>query len=115
MPKERLVTLREYVQEALKNAVYEKDTEVDAVAAWIPDLPGCFVQGRTFEEAREDLIDAIELWVMSALMDGDEIPVINGCRLAVTAQRGKASGAVKRKAHARAKARTHSQTASVGF
>jgi len=69
----------------------------------------------TFEEAREDLIDAIELWVMSALMDGDEIPVINGCRLAVTAQRRKASGAVKRKAHARAEARTHSQTASVGF
>jgi hypothetical protein len=25
---------------------------------------------------------------MSALMDGEEIPVINGCRLAVTAQRG---------------------------
>jgi predicted RNase H-like HicB family nuclease len=115
MPKERLVTLREYVQEALKNAVYEKDTEVDAVAAWIPDLPGCFAQGRNFEEAREDLIDAIELWVMLALMDGDEIPVINGCRLAVTAQRRKASGAVKRKAHARAEARTHSQTASVGF
>jgi predicted RNase H-like HicB family nuclease len=43
------------------------------------------VQGRTFEEAREDLIDAIELWVMSALMDGDEIPVINGCRLAPSA------------------------------
>ena len=115
MPKERLVTLREYVQEALKNAVYEKDTEVDAVAAWIPDLPGCFVQGRTFEEAREDLIDAIELWVMSALMDGDEIPAINGCRLAVAAQRRKASGSVKGKANARVTARTHSQTASAGF
>ena len=115
MPKERLVTLREYVQEALKNAVYEKGEVLDVIIAEVPDLPGCFVQGRTFEEAREDLIDAIELWVMSALMDGDEIPVINGCRLAVTAQRRKAGGAVKRKAHARAEARTHSQTASVGF
>jgi predicted RNase H-like HicB family nuclease len=94
----------------------KKDEVLDVShAAEVPDLPGCFVQGRTFEEAREDLIDAIELWVMSALMDGDEIPVINGCRLAVTAQRRKASGAVKRKAHARAEARTHSQTASVGF
>ena len=107
MPKERLVTLREYVQEALKNAVYERGEVLDVIIAEVPDLPGCFVQGRTFEEAREDLIDAIELWIMSALMDGDEIPVINGCRLAVTAQR--------RKAHARAEARTHSQTASVGF
>ena len=115
MPKERLVTLREYVQEALKNAVYEADTEVDAIAAWVPDLPGCFAQGRDFEEAREDLIDAIELWVMSALMDGDEIPAINGCRLAVTVQRGKASGASKRKARARVATGTHPQTASVGF
>lgn len=84
MPKERLVTLREYVQEALKNAVYEKGEVLDAIIAEVPDLPGCFAQGRNFEEAREDLIDAIELWVMSALMDGDEIPVINGCRLALS-------------------------------
>ncbi|MFA0761474.1 MAG: hypothetical protein HZLCBSQH_001582 [Candidatus Fervidibacterota bacterium] len=88
MPRERLVTLREYVQEALKNAVYDKGEVLDVIIAEVPDLPGCFVQGRTFEEAREDLIDAIELWGMSALMDGEEIPVINGCRLAVTAQRG---------------------------
>jgi hypothetical protein len=85
MPKERLVTLREYVQEALKNAVYEKGEVLDVIIAEVPDLPGCFAQGRDFEEAREDLIDAIELWVMSALMDGDEIPVINGCRLAPSA------------------------------
>ena len=87
MPKERLVTLREYVQEALKNAVYEKGEVLDVIIAEVPDLPGCFAQGRNFEEAREDLIDAIELWVMSALMDGDEIPVINGCRLALSSQR----------------------------
>jgi hypothetical protein len=85
MPKERLVTLREYVQEALKNAVYEKGEVLDVIIAEVPDLPGCFAQGRDFEEAREDLIDAIELWVMSALMDRDEIPVINGCRLAPSA------------------------------
>jgi len=87
MPKERLVTFREYVQEALKNAVYEKGEVLDVIIAEVPDLPGCFAQGRNFEEAREDLIDAIELWVMSALMDGDEIPVINGCRLALSSQR----------------------------
>jgi predicted RNase H-like HicB family nuclease len=84
MPKERLVTLREYVKEALKNAVYERDDSVNAVVAWVPDLPGCILQGRDFEEAQEDLMDAIELWVLAGLMDGDEIPAINGCRLAVT-------------------------------
>lgn len=86
MAKERLVTLREYIQEALKNAVYEKGEVLDVVVAEVPDLPGCLAQGRNFEEAREDLIDAIELWVLSALVDGDEIPAINGCCLAVAAQ-----------------------------
>ena len=56
MAKERLVTLREYVQEALKNAVYEKGEVLDVVVAEVPDLPGYFAQGRNFEEAREDLI-----------------------------------------------------------
>jgi len=113
MPKERLVTLREYVQEALRNAIYEKGEVLDVVIAEAPDLPGCFAQGRDFEEAREDLIDAIELWVTSALMDGSEVPVVNGCRLAITARRGKSDGAASKKAHTRAQARTHSQTASV--
>lgn len=115
MAKERLVTLREYVQEALKNAVYEKGEVLDVVVAEAPDLPGCFSQGRNFEEAREDLIDAIELWVLSALMDGGEIPVINGCRLAVTAQRRKERGRANQKAQARVKTRVNQQTASVGF
>ncbi len=115
MAKERLVTLREYVQEALKNAVYEKDTEVGAIAAWVPDIPGCIAQGRNFEEAREDLIDAIELWVLSALMEGDEVPVINGCRLAVAAQRRTERGRSKQKAKARIKTRVDQQIASVRF
>ncbi len=85
MPKERLVSLREYVKEALKNAVYERGEVLDVVIAEVPDLPGCIVQGRDFEKAREDLMDAFELWVLSALRDGDEIPAINGCRLAITA------------------------------
>lgn len=115
MAKERLVTLREYVQEALKNAVYEKDTEVGAIAAWVPDLPGCIAQGRDFEEAREDLIDAIELWVLSALMYGDEIPAINGCQLAVAVHRGKERERAKQKAKARIKTRVDQQVASVRF
>ncbi|MEZ8222027.1 HicB_like antitoxin of toxin-antitoxin system [Candidatus Fervidibacteria bacterium JGI MDM2 JNZ-1-D12] len=115
MAKERLVTLREYVQEALKNAVYEKGEVLDVVVAEVPDLPGCFAQGRNFEEAREDLIDAIELWVLSALIDGDEIPAINGCRLAVAVHRGKERGRTKQTAKAHIKARVDQQTASVGF
>jgi predicted RNase H-like HicB family nuclease len=80
----RPVTLREYVAEALKNAVYEKGEVLDVMVAEAPDLPGCLTQGATIEEARENLIDAIEVWIMSGLQSGEELPVVNGCQLAIT-------------------------------
>jgi hypothetical protein len=42
----------------------------------------CFTQGKNYEEARENLIDAIELWVTVGLKKGEKMPVINGCRIA---------------------------------
>ncbi|MBM4046752.1 MAG: type II toxin-antitoxin system HicB family antitoxin [Planctomycetes bacterium] len=81
----RPVTLRKYVAEVLKNAVYEKGEALDVMVAEASDLPGCFTQGDSLEEARENLIDAIEVWIMAGLRSGEEIPVVNGCQLAVTA------------------------------
>ena len=76
----RSVTFREYVAEALKNAIYEKGKVLDVVVAEAPDLPGCFTQGTSFEEARENLIDAIEVWIMAGLQSGEELPAVNGCQ-----------------------------------
>lgn len=77
--------LAEYIAEILKNAVYEKGEQLDVVVAEAPDLPGCLTQGTTFEEARENLVDAIEVWLLSGLRSGEDPPVVNGCRLAITA------------------------------
>src|SRR5438094_45137 len=88
----RRVTLRGYVAEVLKNAIYEKGEQLPVIVAEAPDLPGCLTQGATFEEARENLVDAIEVWLMSGLRGGEDPPVVNGCRLAiVTAARKPAS------------------------
>src|ERR1044071_4630569 len=73
-----------YVAEVLKNAGYEKGEQLEVVVAEAPDLPGCLTQGATFEEARENLVDAIEVWLLSGLRSGEDPPVVNGCRLAVT-------------------------------
>jgi predicted RNase H-like HicB family nuclease len=72
------------VAEVLKNAVYEKGEQSDVIVAESPDLPGCLTQGATFEEARENLVDAIEVWLMAGLHSGEDPPVVNGCRLAIT-------------------------------
>ena len=60
------------------------DPELNVVVAVSPDLPGCMTQANTFEEAREDLIDAIELWLTVGLKNSEEMPVINGARLATS-------------------------------
>lgn len=79
----RSVTLREYVAQVLKNAIYEKGETLDVVIAEAPDLPGCFTQGDSFEEARENLIDAVEVWIMAGLQSGETLPIVNGCQLAI--------------------------------
>lgn len=86
MPKKspRQVSLADYMAEILKNAVYEKGEQLDVVVAEAPDLPGCITQGANFEEARKNLVDAIEVWLMSGLRSGEDPPVVNGCRLAIT-------------------------------
>jgi predicted RNase H-like HicB family nuclease len=89
----RYVTLAGYVAEILKNAVYEKGEQLEVIVAEAPDLPGCITQGATFEEARENLVDAIEVWVMSGLRSGEDPPVVNRCRLAITAAPGRSKRA----------------------
>lgn len=91
-------SLSEYIAEILKNAVYEKGEQLEVVVAEAPDLPGCLTQGATFEEARQNLVDAIEVWLLSGLRSGEDPPVVNGCRLAITA-------APRRSGHARSQPR----------
>ncbi|MBM4045863.1 MAG: type II toxin-antitoxin system HicB family antitoxin [Planctomycetes bacterium] len=77
----RRVSLREYVAQALRCAVYEYDRSLPdgpCVVAEVPQLRGCFTQGDNLEEARENLIDAIEVWVVATLRQGRKVPAING-------------------------------------
>ena len=77
MSKVRLLPLSRYVQVALTLAEYERD-EDGVVVAHVPGASGFFAQGGTFEEARENLRDAIEGNVLLALQLGLAIPQISG-------------------------------------
>lgn len=76
------VSFKDYVKEILKSAEYKKDAEIGCVVAVAPFLPGCMTQAVNFEEARDSLIDAIELWIMVGLREGEEMPVVHGAKLA---------------------------------
>lgn len=84
MEKTTFVCLKDYVAELLKTAEYKKDKALDCVVAFVPALAGCMTQGDNFEDARTNLIDAIDLWITVGLREGEDMPTVNNCQLAVT-------------------------------
>ncbi|MBI4297016.1 MAG: type II toxin-antitoxin system HicB family antitoxin [Chloroflexi bacterium] len=53
--------------------VVEKD--LDGYFASCPQLQGCYTQGQTFEEALENIKDAIKLHVQDRLANKEPIPI----------------------------------------
>jgi len=54
------------------SGIIEKDK--DGYFAFCPELQGCYTQGDTYEEALENLKDAIRLHLEDKLINGEEIP-----------------------------------------
>ncbi len=77
MPKIRIVSISRYVQAALDQAEYNSD-ENGVILACVPGAEGFFSQGDTFEDARENLRDAIEGNLTLALQLGLPIPNFKG-------------------------------------
>ena len=54
------------------SVVVEKDQ--DGYFAFCPELQGCYTQGETYEDALENIKDAIRLHVEDRLEAGEEVP-----------------------------------------
>jgi predicted RNase H-like HicB family nuclease len=54
--------------------VIERDSEDEGYAAYSPNLPGCFSSGRTIEEARRNIREAVEQHIEALLSRGQPIP-----------------------------------------
>ncbi len=50
--------------------VVEKEPEAQGYSAHSPTLPGCFSNGKTIEEARRNIREAIQLHIESLLAHG---------------------------------------------
>jgi antitoxin HicB len=60
---------------SLKYPITIITSEEGGFVAEIEDLPGCFSQGETVEEALEMIEEARQLWLESAYEDGLDIPL----------------------------------------
>ena len=54
--------------------VIEKEENDEGYLAYSPTLPGCFSNGKTIEEARKNVRDAIQQHVTSLLAHGQAVP-----------------------------------------
>ena len=48
--------------------------EKNTFHGFVPSLPGCHTWGKTFEETRKNLRDAIRAYILSLIDDGEPIP-----------------------------------------
>jgi len=53
------------------SVLVEKDT--DGYFAFSPDLQGCYSQGESYEEAIQNIKDAIRLYIEHRLADGEQV------------------------------------------
>lgn len=54
--------------------VVEKEPEDEGYLAYSPTLPGCFSNGRTIDEAKRNIRDAVRQHIESLLAHGRPIP-----------------------------------------
>ena len=76
----KLLTWNEYVRLALSYASYSQNDD----GSWtveISVLPGCVTWGETRTEAALMAEDAVQVWLVTALRFGDEIPLLDGSSL----------------------------------
>ncbi|MCX8089507.1 MAG: type II toxin-antitoxin system HicB family antitoxin [Verrucomicrobiae bacterium] len=72
--------LIQYIQAAMREAHYEL-MENGRFFGHIPACQGCWGEGATLEECREDLEAALQDWIILGLRLGHTLPVIAGIDL----------------------------------
>lgn len=61
------------------SVVIEKDA--DGYFAFCPELQGCYTQGGSYEEALENIKDAIRLHLEDMIKSGEDIPIVESISL----------------------------------
>ena len=68
--------LLRYIQTALELARYEIIQDEELFYGEVPPLEGVWASGKTLEECRRNLAEAIEDWVLFSVANGLPIPAL---------------------------------------
>jgi predicted RNase H-like HicB family nuclease len=75
-----------YVQKALDRAHYEMIDDPNPFYGEVPGLEGVWASGRTLEDCRRELAEAIEDWVLFGIAKGRPIPPMEDVEIHVPAE-----------------------------
>ena len=75
--------LSEYIDEALKCALYEIIEDEEPYYGEIPQIKGVWASGETLEECRANLKETLDNWILLAVRRSLYIPPINGYEVRV--------------------------------
>ena len=64
-------------QKVLKYDVVFEEQPKGGYTVTAPTLPGCISEGDTFEQAKENIADAIKLYLEDLAQDGEKVPDIS--------------------------------------
>ena len=74
----------EYVRAEMAHAVYER-FEDGTFYGSIPGFQGVYANEPTLEATRDELMEALEGWILLAIADHEDLPEIDGHKLIVKA------------------------------
>jgi predicted RNase H-like HicB family nuclease len=75
--------IQEYVEEAMKRAKYEQIEDEEPFYGEVPELQGVWATGKTAEECRKNLAEAIEDWVLFSISRGLPVPELGGIAIRI--------------------------------
>ena len=78
--------LLEYIQTALEGAKYEIIEDEEPYYGEVPSLDGVWATGKTLEECRRNLAEAVEDWVLFSVAKGLPIPVLGEIAIRLPAE-----------------------------
>ena len=74
----------EYIQAAMDKATYEIIDDPEPFYGEVPELIGLWATGKTLEECRKNLMDALDDWIAAHLAWGYPIPPLEGHMIQVS-------------------------------
>lgn len=75
--------LTDYIQAAMRKAKYEILEGNEGFYGEIPGFQGVWANGKTLEKCREDLVGALETWLLFRISRGMKVPAVGKHKLSV--------------------------------